>query len=381
MKVGINARLLANPTLRGWNRYTINLLVELLDLGVELILYSDAPLDSSHLKRLERGSVAVAVRSGLRYPIWEQFWLPKQCSIDQVDVLHSPFNFGLPWTSPCPRVLTLHDAIDQVFYKAGWSPGALKSRLYHWSSRTRADRIITVSQHAFNEITTALRLDARRVTVIHAAADPRFHKPVSRADRARVRAAFSLGRPYLLYVGGWEARKNVAFLPRALALSGCDDLDLVLVGGRPSEQVELKAMVASMNMNERVRVLGWVDDLDLPALFAEAFAFTYPSFHEGFGLQLCEAAAVGCPVFAADATSLPEVLGQGGALFNPRVEASLATLIRRAVLEPGFRDDLVQRARRRSLDFSWRRNAEATLDVYRDVIKLARANDPARGTA
>ena len=369
MKVGFNARLLSSPTLRGWNRYAINLLVELTELDVELVLYSDAPLHPSHLKRLERRGVTIAVRTGLRYPIWEQFWLPKRCSLDRLDVLHSPFNFGLPWISRCPRVLTLHDAIDQVFYPVRWTPAAFKGRLYHWSARTRAHRIITVSEHARGELVGALGLAPRRITVIHEAADPCFHKPSLSADQERVRAAYGLHRPYLLYVGGWEGRKNVSILPRSLALSGCDGLDLVLVGGRARETAEMTTLVESLGIPERVRVLGWVDDADLPALFAGAIAFAYPSFHEGFGLQLCEAMAVGCPVLAADATSLPEILGDGGVLFNPHEAESLAALIRRVAHESDFRDDLIRRAQRRSLDFSWRRSALATVKVYEAAME------------
>src|SRR6478672_4907777 len=110
MKVAFNARLLAAPTLRGWNRYTINLLERLPALGVELFLYSDQPIHESHLARLPAGSFQVRVQA-MRYALWEQVWLPRQCRRDGVDLLHCPLNFGLPWSSPCPRVLTLHDAI------------------------------------------------------------------------------------------------------------------------------------------------------------------------------------------------------------------------------------------------------------------------------
>ena len=108
---GFNARLLHAPDLRGWNRYTVNLLGALIPLEIEPVLYTDRPLHPSHLDRLPEGSVAVRVAPAMPYPVWEQRWLPRQCGRDRVDLLHSPFNFGLPWSSPCPRVLTLHDAI------------------------------------------------------------------------------------------------------------------------------------------------------------------------------------------------------------------------------------------------------------------------------
>ena len=130
MKVGFNARLLHGSSLRGWNRYTINLLVELANLGVELFLYTDRPLHASHLARLPVGSYQVRVAPQMPYLWWEQYWLPTQCAKDSVDILHCPFNFGLPWFSSCLRVLTLHDAIDRVYYDRDFSQAAkIESRL------------------------------------------------------------------------------------------------------------------------------------------------------------------------------------------------------------------------------------------------------------
>ena len=136
MKVAVNARVLSAPTLRGFNRYTINLLAELPALGVELFLYSDLPLHENHLARLPEGSWQVRVAPAMRYTRWEQRWLPRQCSIDGVDLLHTPFNFGLPWFSKCARVLTLHDAIGQ-FTPSGTTVQRQKlsrDRLRHWIS-------------------------------------------------------------------------------------------------------------------------------------------------------------------------------------------------------------------------------------------------------
>ena len=113
MRVAFNARLLYDPTLRGWNRYTVNLIAELLSLGVEAFLYTDRPLHKDHLDRLSSGNPQVRVAPPMRYIRWEHRWLPHQCRIDNVELLHCPFNFGLPALSQCPRVLTLHDAIGQ----------------------------------------------------------------------------------------------------------------------------------------------------------------------------------------------------------------------------------------------------------------------------
>ena len=128
------------------------------------------------------------------------------------------------------------------------------------------------------------------------------------------------------------------------------------------------ALAQSLGVADRLRLLGWITDEELPALYAEALCFVYPSVYEGFGLQLCEAMAVGCPTLASNATSLPEVLGDGGATFDPNDPVTLASLLRRVADEPAYRAELADRAKRRSASFSWRTAAESTAAVYRRVI-------------
>src|SRR6185437_14356375 len=179
----------------------------------------------AYLERLPAGSFVTRVREGLRLAVWDHGWLPAQCKRDGVDLLHSPFNYGLPAWAPCPRVLTLHDAIDFVYYRpARLSLGRARFAFDSWLARTAADRIIAVSEHAGHDIVRHLRVPSRKVSVIHEAADPRFHAPVSAGARARVRARYGLTGRYVFYVGGSEGRKNVSFLVRAMAAAKIDDV-------------------------------------------------------------------------------------------------------------------------------------------------------------
>jgi glycosyltransferase involved in cell wall biosynthesis len=171
---------------------------------------------------------------------------------------------------------------------------------------------------------------------------------------------------YVLYVGGFERRKNVPFLVEAFLAADLDGVKLVLAGNAPSPTSDLQKQVIAAG--DRVIFTGFVADPNLAALYRRALVFVYPSLYEGFGLQLCEAMSFGCPVLASSATSLPEVLGTGGETFSPLEIAGLRALLRRVANDSEFRAQLVTRAERRATDFSWQRTAQLTYDVYRSSL-------------
>jgi glycosyltransferase involved in cell wall biosynthesis len=374
VRVAFNVRPLISRSLRGWNRYTVNLLAELPALGVELFLYTDNAIDESHLARLPAGSYKVRRAPPMRYLFWEQRWLPTQCRNDKVAVLHTPFNFGLPWTTHCYRVLTLHDAIGLPPLTAQLKHGVamvadLQARWHHWVARTRAHKIITDSHYSKSDLVRRYRIAREKLNVVYLSASANFYRLISPVERARAREKYRLVRPYVFYLGGWERRKNLPFLLRAFAAAHIADADLVLGGGTAEQRQQLICLARAMGIEERVRLLEWIAEEDLPSLYAEAVCFVYPSSHEGFGLQLCEAMATGCPTFAARATCLPEVLGDGGETFSLETESELVALLRKVFAANAYRQELKQRAMRRARLFSWRHTAEATVKIYEQLVR------------
>ncbi len=177
----------------------------------------------------------------------------------------------------------------------------------------------------------------------------------------------------MLGVGSVEPRKNLVRTVEALALLRARGLPhhLVLAGAAYFGDGPVHSAIVRLGLEDRVHVLGFVPDEDLPALYTLADAFVYPSLYEGFGIPVLEAMACGTPVAASNATAIPEVAGRAALLFDPTdVEAiagALARLLDDDVTARRLRSDgQIQAAR-----FSWERTARETLKVYRRVVEEA----------
>lgn len=387
MRIGINARVLSDSTFRGWNRYAVNLIAGLSNLDLELYLYTDRPLDPAQAEKLPSGSrVTIRQSSNMNYLLWEQVWLPRQCAADKLDIFHSPIHFGLPMLTKAKCVLTLHDAIDEIYYASRAKKKTFAQRRCEMlcaSARYRADHIVTVSQRSQQDLIRQFRLAPEKISVIYEAADDNFHKLPTSTDLRTAAAKYHLPKNYLFYIGFLESRKNLGFLLRALAQSGQQTVSVAIGGsGSQEERSGLLELAKSLGIGDQVFLLGRVDDHDLPALYSGAEAFVYPSEYEGFGLQLCEAMALGCPVFASNASCMPEILGNGGGLFPLDNPSTLARMISRNHLDSDFRASMVAKARMRSVSFSWAQTARELYSLYQDlgarVRKLAPSIAPAQ---
>jgi glycosyltransferase involved in cell wall biosynthesis len=377
MKIAFNARFLSDPHIRGFNRYSLNILVQLSNRpDVELLIYSDRAVFPDHLSQLR--AYKYVQSPPMRYIAWEQDWLPTQLGKDSAEVFHSPANSGIPARAPCATVLTIHDAIGAAFNRgcesfSTFKLGAMWSKLLQDSAIDSADLIITVSRHARNDLVKYLAIPEEKIRVVYEAADPRLSRIKGRQD-----TFINRERPYFLYVGGWEERKNIPFLIRSFARAHTDGIDLLLAGGTDSERAQIRTLCASLNISDRVQLAGWVSDAELANLYRYAHCFVYPSLYEGFGLQLCEAMAAGCPIIASCAASLPEILGAGGELFDPTNIDSLAILLSRLAQDTSFRMDLATRSRHSARRFSWALSATETIAVYREAAALYAVGSSAR---
>ena len=244
-----------------------------------------------------------------------------------------------------------------------------------------AGMLLAISEASRCEAIEHLGLSKDDIAMISSGVDPIFSPWRGSPSEVRaLRRRFGLSEQFVLYTGGFDSRKNLSRLVRAWAsVRKAPDAQLVFAGmGEPTAIAELQAVATSEGLADgALRFLGYVSDEDLVRLYSICSLFAFPSFHEGFGLPILEAMACGAPVIAADATSLPEVVGLGDALFDPLSVASIAERIDQVLNGPVFADRLRLHAVTQSRHFSWERSARAAVAALEELG--ARQREPVWG--
>lgn len=300
---------------------------------------------------------------------WEQYSFPAWCRRLQADVAFVPY-WGSPYLSPCPTAVTIHDLIPLLLDDYAISPTA---RAYTWlvsQSACRASAVLTVSQAAGKDIAEHLGIPRQRLTVTYESLGAPHARVTDAAELARVRAAYHLPPTYLLYLGGFDPRKNVPLLIRAYALARelRPNLPPLLIAGRLPEQgarwfTDPRPLIGELGLEESVQTLGFVDDADKPALYTLASLFLFPSRYEGFGLPPLEAMACGAPALVSNSSSLPEIVGDTLSPVPLTGENALADAILAALDHPPLAAVLQTQAAR----FRWEDAAARTAAVFRQL--------------
>ncbi|HNT74757.1 MAG TPA: glycosyltransferase family 1 protein [Anaerolineae bacterium] len=264
-----------------------------------------------------------------------------------------------------PTILTVHDLIFHHLPEHHKLMNRWYLNLAMPLFCRRADHIIAVSEATRRDLLKLYRLPPEKITVIYEAADPHFcaQPPEVVAD---VRARYRLPERYLLYVGTIEPRKN---LTRLLYVWEClyaagEAPPLVIVGKQGWLASDFFVALENCTHPEHVLLTGYVDDEDLPAVYAGATAFVFPSLYEGFGFPPLEAMACGAPVACSNTSSLPEVVGDAALTFNPNNISAMTEALRRILNDEALQAELRARGFQQAAKYSWAQTAQETLELY-----------------
>ena len=302
-----------------------------------------------------------------RQLLWEQIGLPWRASRFGADVLHVPGGNSAPILRGSRLVMTVHD-LAPTRYPDLLPPGPGRWYWSRWVPFTArfANRLLVPSASTKRDLVELARVPEGRIGVVP------WGVPLDRLDAGSVDGvctAYGLVDPFLLYVGTIDRRKDYPTLLRALQRLD-PAISLAVVGTVIAGRTDFPETVRTLGLERRVKVLGYVPEGDLSALYRAASVFVYPSFYEGFGLPVLEAMACGTPVVTYRTTALPEVTGDAARLLDPPVTPDmLAAEIRSILDDPGLRRELRARGLAQARRFDWRTTARLTVEVYEAMCR------------
>jgi glycosyltransferase involved in cell wall biosynthesis len=376
MRVVFDARHLQTVSrTRGIGRYSRNLLAAFARRApgeVEWTLLTLGNFPPPHPSPLPSHRTRATLR--LRHPeltmlALDPLLLPLELA-GQGDLYHS-VQLGLPARRSMPVVLTIHDLAPLRWPRHYLRlPYAAFGHAWQYALAKRADAIVAVSESTKADVIARLHIPAERIRVIPEAVDLAFAPPPRETGLAVARERFAVPGRYVLYVGQFDPRKNMAGLFAAFARAAARDSDLrlVVVGTLGRLAPLMRTALADSRLDpSRVVITGGVDDRTLAALYAGAECLLHAAWLEGFGLTALESLAAGTPVVAYRAGAVAEVVGDAGVLVDERDPAGLGEALVTVLDDESLRSRLRALAKPRAARFSWDRAADDTLAVYRSV--------------
>ena len=360
-KVAVNAWF-EKAVKTGSGQYTRQLIEALGAVAPEFELELVAP--ASH----QQGNLAKVA--------FEQVTFPRAAKRMNADLAFVPY-WAPPLYCPVPVITTIHDVIPLLLpaYRGGPQHRAYAALVR--AGAANASAILTDSENSKQDIVRLLPVPESRITVVPLAARPEYTPAIPQADMDRIYERYTLPERYMLYLGNFDARKNIETLLQVmvwcgesvgaefpLVINGTPDTPVWTSGG---ESVALQHMIDTLDVADVVRPIGRVAEEDKPALYAGARVFLFPSLYEGFGLPALEAMACGTPVIGSNASSIPEVVGNAGILVEPNDARRMAGAVIALCDEDDYHARMRQRSLLRAAQFSWQRTALETAAVFRKL--------------
>jgi glycosyltransferase involved in cell wall biosynthesis len=302
--------------------------------------------------------------AGLPIRLYHGCWWPP---VKSVDILHGLDGIILPWPG-VQRVVTLYDLLVLRSPDTHIAPLAFqrKKHQFYKTVAACADAIITISATTKQDVVDLLGVPETQVYVTPLGLDEHFWQYGPEATQ-QVLQSYELVPGYLLFVGAISGRKNTARLVQAYARSRASkERPLVLVGAMSYRGADTIEAIEQCGLGQRVRLLGYVPDKDLPALYAGAGCFVFPTLYEGFGIPILEAMASGTPVLTSTTGAAPEISGGLAVSVDPYNIEAIADGIDRALETPVT---VLAQAREHARAFTWERCASQTLAIYRHLIQ------------
>jgi glycosyltransferase involved in cell wall biosynthesis len=365
MRIAIDASPAAKRPRTGTEFYTLHLILALADLNTRneytLLLNDEVPEEFSDLPASFRTQ-----RIPQRW-LWAQTRLPRELRRSRADVFFAPANI-IPFLHPPKCVTTIHDVAFHHFPECYTAFVRWYLELTTRFALCRAAKVIVVSQATKDDLVRIYNAEPSHIEVIHSGAPPSRERPISPDEIGSTLRRYGITRPYLLYLGRLEEKKNVARIVEAFQKLKEQGIPHRLVlGGTPGVGFRrIKRLIEASSFVQDIVLAGYVDD-EKEQLYAGAAVFIFPSLYEGFGFPILEAARHGTPVVTSRCSSLPEVAGEAALLVDPIDVDEIAEAVSRLIHDQHLRDQLVERGYERLSEFDWGDTAAKVLGALEEV--------------
>ncbi|RJT30851.1 glycosyltransferase family 1 protein [Mesorhizobium waimense] len=370
MRIGIDGRNLGSAT-DGIGRFVHKSIKALSALGAEVLVYAPAEINANY--EFPR-DVALRTGSFKALParaLWGQAVLPSWAARDEVEVLWGPAHrLPLILDDRIARVVTIHDLVwmhaPETMRVRTW----VGERLLMKPALRKADVVATDSTAMATALTTEFPWLRSPIKTIAPGTSP-LPAPGSFSSLEHL----GITRPYALFVGTLEPRKNLRNLIKAYGLlpastrSGCD---LVIVGGSGWKQTSLADDVRLGGLEKNIIFTGFVDDAKLATLYSNCLFLAMPSLYEGFGFPIVEAQSFGKPVLTSNTSSMPEVAGDSAILVDPGSPEAIAGAFDQLCVDAQLRQKIAAGARKNAERFTWENHAKGMLHIFERAIEQRR---------
>ena len=373
MKIAVNTRLLLKDRLEGigWVAYETLRRIVVAHPEVEFYFFFDRAYDPKFV--FADNVKPIVLFPQARHPflyIW-YFELSVTRALRQLkpDLYFSPDGY-MSLRTKTPSVIQFHDLNFEHFPK-----DMPKIHLWHYKKyfpkyAHKAKRIVTVSEFSKHDIMECYGIQPEKIDVVYNGVNETF-APISDVVQETIRAKYSNGKPYFMFVGSLHPRKNLARLFTAFDLFKSQtqtDVKLLIVGEKRWWEGPIAEAYEAMRFKDEVVFTGRLSAEDLHKVTASALASVYVSYFEGFGIPILEAFKCGTPVITSNITSMPEVADDAAMLVDPYSEASIAEGMNE-MLDENVREALIEKGCRRAMDFSWDKAAEGIWNCIINTIK------------
>lgn len=356
MRIGFEASSMVNPNPTGIVRY----ITRLISAISRELKGSDRVTVFYKLSRL-RSRRHWWKPDGASFQVYHESYWPL---VKRVDILHGLDGFVPNWKK-VKRVVTFHDLVALTNDDISSQKFRMRKRKMCERVAQYVDAVVTVSEASRQDIIKLLAIPPEKVHVVYLGVEERF-SPQDPKTVAQIAAKYGLRRDYLLFMGSVSERKNTERLVKAYACSkASQDLDLILAGPMAYHSEKTLQAITGHHLEHKVRILGFVTDNDLPALYSGAKGFVFPTFYEGFGLPILEAMACGVPVLIGNLGAAPEISGHCAIQVDPYDVDDIARGMDRLLETPPSQ---LQKSMKHAQGFTWERCAKQTTAIYSRLL-------------